>query len=127
MASNPRLVWRGEVGAGAVRRAFARSHAMIISSIMEGGANVVSEAVAAGLPVIASRIDGNIGLLGDDYAGYYPVGDTEALAGVLQRAEDEPEFLKLLAAQVRERQPLFRPDRERAAWRRLLAEIKRGS
>jgi putative glycosyltransferase (TIGR04348 family) len=127
MAGNPRYVWRGEVAGGQVRRHFAHSHAMVISSIMEGGANVVSEAVAAGLPVIASRIDGNLGLLGEDYAGYYAAEDTEALADLLRRAEDEPEFLKLLAAQGCKRQPLFQPERERAAWRRLLAEIKRGS
>ena len=127
IAANRRYVWRGEVGAGAVRRQLARSHAMVISSVMEGGANVVSEAVAAGLPVIASRIDGNVGLLGEDYAGYYPAEDTGALAGLLRRAEDEAQFLKLLAVQVRKRQPLFRPSREQAAWRRLLAELKRGS
>ena len=127
IADNPRYVWRGEVKGGQVRRHLAHSHAMVISSVMEGGANVVSEAVAAGLPVIASRIDGNLGLLGEDYAGYYPVEDTEALARLLQRAEEDPAFLKLLTAQVRQRQPLFRPARERAAWRRLLAELKRGS
>jgi glycosyltransferase involved in cell wall biosynthesis len=100
---------------------------MVISSLMEGGANVVSEAVAAGLPVIASRIDGNLGLLGEDYAGYYAPGDTAALAAVLRRAEGEPEFLARLAAQIRAREPLFRPEREREAWRRLLAEIRAGS
>ena len=127
IADNPRYAWRGEVTGGQVRRQLARSHAMVISSVMEGGANVVSEAVIAGLPVIASRIDGNLGLLGEDYAGYYPAEDTEALAGLLRRAEDEPELLTLLAKQCRKRQPLFRPARERAAWRNLLAEIKRGS
>ena len=126
-AENPRYAWRGEVTGGQVRRQLARSHAMVISSVMEGGANVVSEAVAAGLPVIASCIDGNLGLLGEDYAGYYPAEDTDALARLLQRGEDDPASLKRLAAQIRKRQPLFRPERERAAWRRLLAEIRRGS
>jgi putative glycosyltransferase (TIGR04348 family) len=123
MAANPRFVWRGEVTGGQVRQQFSRSHAMVISSVMEGGANVVSEAVAAGLPVIASRIDGNVGLLGKDYAGYFPVEDTDALAALLQKAESDPGFLKRLAAQCRKRRPLFQPSRERAAWRRLLAEI----
>lgn len=127
MASNPRYVWRGEVSGAEVRRQFAASHAMVISSVMEGGANVVSEAVVAGLPVIASRIDGNIGLLGKDYAGYYPAGDTGALAVLLQRAETDRDFLKLLSAQCRQRRPLFRRAREQAAWRRLMAELKRGS
>jgi len=127
VAHNPRFLWKGEVDAGQVRRQFARCHAMVISSIMEGGANVVSEAVVAGLPVIASRIDGNVGLLGEDYAGYFPTQDTEALAALLRRAETEPRFLARLAAQCRAKRPLFAPNREKAAWRRLLADLKAGS
>ncbi len=123
MARNPRFVWRGEVSGGAVRRQFQRSHAMVISSVMEGGANVVSEAVVAGVPVLASDIDGNTGLLGEDYAGTYPVADTGALAALLWKSETEPGFLATLEAQCRRRAPLFRPDREEAAWRALLAEL----
>ena len=59
---------------------------MVISSLSEGGANVISEAAVAGVPVLASRIDGNVGLLGADYPGYFPVGDTEALARLLRTA-----------------------------------------
>lgn len=126
MERNRRYVWRGEVPGWQVRRQFARSHAMAITSAMEGGANVVSEAVVAGLPVIASRIDGNVGLLGEDYGGYFPVQDTGALTALLRRAETDPSFLRDLAAQCRKLQPLFRPAREVAAWRDLLREIRRG-
>ncbi len=123
MKRNPRYVWRGEVPGWAVRRAFARCHAMVLSSVMEGGANVISEAVIARLPVIASDIEGSIGLLGDDYDGYYRVGDEAALAALLHRAETEPAYLRHLAAQCRKRAPLFTAARERAAWNKLLAEI----
>ena len=122
-ARNPRFHWRGEVPRWQVRRQFARSHAMVISSVMEGGANVVSEAVMCGLPVIASRIDGNVGLLGADYGGYFPAKDEKALARALWRAETEPAFLQMLTSQVEERKPLFAPDRETAAWRALLNEV----
>ncbi len=124
MKRNPRFVWRDEVPGWRVRRQFARSHAMVISSVMEGGANVVSEAIVAGLPVLASKIDGNVGLLGKDYAGYYPARDTDALAALLRRAETEPGFLKKLAAQNRKKRPLFRPAREAAAWRKLLRGLR---
>ena len=127
VARNPRFLWRGAIPGWQVRRQFARSHAMVISSIMEGGANVVSEAVVAGVPVIASRIDGNVGLLGADYAGYFPAKDTDALAKLLWRAESEPGFLRLLAAQCRGRKPLFRPERERDGWRILLRDLEHGS
>ena len=123
IAENRRYIWRGEVPGWKVRRQFARSHAMVISSTMEGGANVVSEAVAAGLPVIASRIDGNVGLLGEDYTGYYPVQDTDALAAILWRAETNPDYLSRLAEQVQSRTGLFAPAREQEAWKSLLTEI----
>ena len=123
VASNPRYVWRGEVPAWQVRRQFARSHAMVISSVMEGGANIVSEAIICGLPVIASEIDGNIGLLGADYEGYYPAQDETALAAVMLQAENDPAFLKTLARQCFGRKPLFTQTREQAAWKKLLKDM----
>jgi putative glycosyltransferase (TIGR04348 family) len=124
METNPRYLWRGDVSVAAVRRLLARSHAMVISSSSEGGANVVSEAVVAGVPVLASRMDGNVGLLGGDYPGYFPVGDTAALARLLGRLEREPRFVKRLRRALARRVALFRPSREIAAWRRLLAELR---
>ena len=123
MKANPRYLWRGDVPSAAVRRLLARSHAMVISSLSEGGANVISEAVVAGVPVLASRMDGNVGLLGVDYPGYFPVGDTQALARLLQRLENEPRFVTRLGKALARRAPLFRPTREATAWRRLLAGL----
>ena len=80
---------------------------MVMSSRMEGGANAVSEACVAGLPVLASDIPGNRGLLGDDYGAYYPVADTAALRELLLRAERDPEWLAGLARQCRARAPLL--------------------
>ncbi len=126
MAINPRYRWFGELPHWQVRAAYARSRALVMSSNMEGGANTVSEAVVAGLPVIASHIPGNVGLLGEDYAGYYPVQDTRALRHMLLRAESDPAFLKSLGRQGRARRPLFTPARERGGWRALIAELAAG-
>ena len=124
MEGNPHYVWWGDMPAAAVRQLLARSHAMVISSLSEGGANVISEAAVAGVPILASRMDGNVGLLGRDYPGYFGVGDTKALARLLRRIEREPAFTRRLARAVRRRAPLFRPTREIAAWRRLLASLE---
>ncbi|WP_416137908.1 selenoneine biosynthesis selenosugar synthase SenB [Halomonas sp. HK25] len=121
MASNPRYRWLGDLPRWRVRQWMARARLMVISSRMEGGANVVSEACVAGLPVLASDIPGNRGLLGDDYAGYYPVADTSALRDLLRRAEAEPAFLDRLRRQVLARAPLFRPEAERDALARVVA------
>lgn len=123
MAANPRYVWRGDVPASSVRRLLMRSHAMVISSRSEGGANVISEAAVAGVPILASRMDGNVGLLGPGYPGYFPVGDTSALARLLLRLEFEPRFVSQLSKAVARRARLFRPTREIAAWRRLLSGL----
>jgi putative glycosyltransferase (TIGR04348 family) len=123
MAENPRYRWLGDVPGHAVRLALARAPLMVLSSIMEGGANVVSEAVVAGVPILASAIPGSIGLLGRDYPGYFPVGDTAALARLMQRAEAEPVFRAMLERHCAKRAPLFAPEREKEAWRRLLARL----
>lgn len=120
MARNPRYAWRGEVPGWAVRREFGKTQLMVISSVMEGGANVVSEALVAGVPVIASDISGNIGLLGADYPGYYPVGDTAGLRALLLRAEDDPAFLADLDQRCKALAPRFTPENEAAAWRSVL-------
>lgn len=124
MAANPRYRWRGDVTRAAVRRLLARSHAMVISSLSEGGANVISEAAVAGVPILASRMDGNVGLLGATYAGYFPVGNTKALAALLRRFESDARFAQRLSDAVRDRAPLFAPRREVAAWRRLLGDLQ---
>jgi putative glycosyltransferase (TIGR04348 family) len=124
MARNPRYVWRGEVPQGIVRKASARASLLVLSSVMEGGANVISESIVAGVPVIASEIAGSVGLLGKDYSGYYPVGDSAALARQMLRAEQELDFLRKLRRQCAARAPLFRPTRERRSWRDLLARVR---
>lgn len=123
MAANPRYVWRDDVPRAVVQNLLRRSHAMVLSSLSEGGANVISEAVVAGVPILASRMDGNVGLLGLDYPGYFPISNTEALARLLQRIETDPRFVATLGRAIARRAPLFRPEREMAAWRRLLAGL----
>lgn len=120
----PRYRWIGEVPHGAALRRLARARAMVISSRTEGGANVVTEALAAGVPVIASRIPGNIGMLGRGYAGYYPLGDERALARILWRVESNPDFYRRLKRQCAARRHLTRRGREKEALRRLLLELR---
>lgn len=125
MRTNPRFRWRGELPRANVRRHMARARAMVISSRSEGGANVVSEAIMAGLPILASRIDGNVGLLGSDYRGYFPVEDTETLRSLMLRFEREPSFRGELSEQIAARARLHTEDAEVAAWRSLLDALTR--
>jgi putative glycosyltransferase (TIGR04348 family) len=110
----PRYRWLGPVPHWKARQLLARSALMVISSRMEGGANVICEAVMSGVPVIASDVAGNIGMLGADYAGYYPWGNEHALAEMLSRAELDAGFYGQLVRQCAARRPLFDPARESA-------------
>ena len=122
MKREPRYRWLGEVAHGKALRLLARSRLMAITSRMEGGANVVSEALANGVPVIASRISGNVGMLGKDYAGYYPVENERALARLLSRAETDNVFYRRLAAQCHVRAKRISHSSERGGLRCALIE-----
>jgi putative glycosyltransferase (TIGR04348 family) len=123
MESEPRYLWSGDLPHHVALRRLARSRLMVISSRMEGGANVVTEALAARVPVIASRIPGNVGMLGKDYAGYYAFGNERALARLLWRAESDPEFYRKLKSQCEARRPLVSRKREKQGLKQLLAEL----
>ena len=90
---------------------------------MEGGAHVVSEAIAIGIPVIASNIPGNRGLLGEDYPAYYPVGDEAALADLLYRAEKVPTFYASLQKHIDLRRELITPAREKQSIEELVSGL----
>jgi putative glycosyltransferase (TIGR04348 family) len=114
-AAHPRYRWLGALPHMPARRLLRRCAAMAICSHMEGGANVIIEAVTSGVPVLASNIGGNRGMLGDGYAGYFPPGDAAALARLIDRLAGDLRFREKLLRQCAARRPLFSPGRERAA------------
>lgn len=118
-----RYRWIGEVSHDDALTFLSESQLMVISSRMEGGAHVVSEAIALGIPVIASDIPGNRGLLGDDYLGYYPVADEAALAHLLYQAETNPELFSLLKKHIDRRKSLVSPERERQSIQQLINKL----
>ncbi len=117
--------WLGGLPHEETRRRIQRAHLLIHCSRMEGGAHVIMEAVACGTPVLASRIDGNVGMLGADYAGYFPWGDAAALAALIERCRhaDADPLLATLKRQCAKRAPLFAPDAERTALHSLVREL----
>jgi putative glycosyltransferase (TIGR04348 family) len=120
---NSRYRWNGPMSHRRTRRLLAQSHLVCITSQMEGSSNVLSEALASGVPVIATRIPGLIGTLGTNFPGYYPVGDTKRLRRLLLKAENDREFYRALKRHCAHAAKLIRPRREVAAWRRLLKEL----
>ena len=123
MQTAPRYRWLGALPHGTTRRRIQAAHVLVHASRMEGGAHVVIEAVVSGTPVLASRIAGNLGLLGAGYSGVFDWGDAAALAVLLERCRDDPAMLPTLQAQCDQRAPLFDPAHERHALLALLQEL----
>ena len=119
-ATLPNYRWLGALPHAATRRRIQAAHVLVHPSRMEGGAHVVIEAIRSGTPVLASRIDGNLGLLGEDYAGSFEVGDDAALATLLARARDDAAMLAALERQLCAARALFAPEAERATLRALV-------
>jgi putative glycosyltransferase (TIGR04348 family) len=119
-----RYRWLDEQTHAKTMQILSRSHVMAITSLMEGGAHVVTEAIAIGVPVIATDIAGNRGLLGDDYPGYYPVGDEKALAKLLQKAENDPAFYQSLEKAIQRRRKLVQPAFEMRSIKDLLSRCR---
>jgi putative glycosyltransferase (TIGR04348 family) len=129
----PAYRWLGPLPHGQACRVIQRAHVLVHTSLAEGGAHVVMEAVRSGTPVLASRIPGNVGMLGADYLGYFEPGDADALAGLLVqcrgeqlRPGDDPAgtLLGALRAQCDARAPLFDPVSERRALLHLVQDLQ---
>lgn len=125
-ASDARYRWLGALPHAETRRRIQAAHVLVHASRIEGGAHVVIEAIRSATPVLASRIAGNVGLLGADYAALFEAGDAAALATLLARARDDPDMLAGLQRQIARRAPLFAPAAERAALGGVVAELMDG-
>ena len=106
---DPRYRYEGARSHRSVREAIRAAHLLVHPSRMEGGANVIVEAITSGTPLLASRVPGNVGMLGLGYAGYFEAGDARQLARLMRRALEDRGFLARLGAQCRARRPLFSP------------------
>lgn len=123
MDACPHYRWLGGLPARTARRRLARAQALVQMSRMEGGAHAVIEAIRSQVPVLASRVDGNLGLLGRGYDGYFPPGAPRALAALMRRFAADPEFAAHLRVQCAAREPRFTLQAEAARVRALLADL----
>ncbi|MFN2511474.1 MAG: selenoneine biosynthesis selenosugar synthase SenB [Pyrinomonadaceae bacterium] len=123
MIVNKHYTWLGEQPQSRVRQILNKSSLCVLSSRIEGGANVLSEAIVVSVPILASRIDGNIGILGAEFPGYFDVGDTKQLARLMMCAESTPGYLAELRAWSNSLALLIDPAREEQAWSDLIGEL----
>jgi putative glycosyltransferase (TIGR04348 family) len=122
MQREPRYRWLGELTQARAQGLLAAADLAVLSSKSEGGAHLVGEAAIAGTPLLVSAIDGSLGVVGQHYPGQFPVGDSKQLAALIERALDQPSFLRRLRRVIERVAPQFDPDRERRSLARLLAD-----
>jgi putative glycosyltransferase (TIGR04348 family) len=125
MARDKRYRWLGGRTHAQAMSWIAHSHLLVVSSVMEGGANVIAEAARIGTPVLASRVSGNLGMLGRDYPGYFPLHDEEALSRLIGRAMQDKNFFDSLRRALAARRQLFAPKAEKVALGRVMKELLR--
>lgn len=121
--TNPRFLYLGDVPRGQALARLAECQLLSLTSVMEGGANVIGEAIVHGVPVVSSEIPGSVGLLGADYPGYFPTGATKALTALLHRAETDSDFYDSLRTSCQKLSSLFAPAREKHSWQQLIREV----
>ncbi len=123
-ADVPGYRWIGPIPHEQARLLIARSHLLLLTSRSEGAANVLSEALAIGVPILASRAPGVEGLLGEGYPGYFPVGDTAALRALLERVEHDEVFYRRLELACEKLAPMVAPSWELRSWQQLLQSLR---
>jgi glycosyltransferase involved in cell wall biosynthesis len=124
-AADSRVQWLGPRAHAWTRQAIKRAHLLVVPSRMEGGANVVVEAVTSGTPIVASRISGNVGMLGASYPGYFAPADAKDLASLVARIQEDRGLLATLEAHCREQEQRFAPEAEARALRNVVGEALR--
>jgi putative glycosyltransferase (TIGR04348 family) len=124
MEENPRYTWLGELPRPALFERLRYASLTVNSSSAENSANAVIESLRCGVPVLASRIPGNTGVLGRAWPGLFDPGDSAGLARLLLRCEEDAGFYETLVAQTAEQARLFIPKRERNGWLALLKSLR---
>jgi glycosyltransferase involved in cell wall biosynthesis len=73
-------------------------------SLTEGLSNVILEAMAAAVPVVATRVGGNPELVEDGRTGFLvPVKDPEEIANAICRLLDQPDLARAYGVRARQR------------------------
>lgn len=117
---DPRFRYLGNVPHAEALARLSQLDYSINSSFSEGGANAVAESIVLGIPVLASRIEGNLGLLGEEYVGYYEGDNARSLADLMARVMQDQSFARELRQQTEGLAEYFAPRREQEALAQLL-------
>ncbi len=97
-----RVTWHGEVDGATLQAHYASADVVALASLHEGYGMAVAEALAAGVPVLASDAGALAQTLPPQAGLSVPAGDVVALRGALQALVGDPALRQRLAAGARE-------------------------
>ena len=111
-----------------IAQALRSFDAFVLPSLAEGISNTILEAMASGLPVIATRVGGNAELVEEGATGMLvPCADSEALAMAMLRYARDPAFARLQGRAGRDRvERLFSLDAMVESYTALYERLLRG-
>ncbi len=122
-AENPRYKWLGPLETEEALRLIASSNLFALTSLQEGGGCAMNEAAAAQTPILSSRNDASTSLLGENYPGLFPFGDTETLSALLYQCESEPHFCSQLLKNATNHLRNYRSASSNGSWSNILEEL----
>lgn len=123
----PGVSWEGTVDPARLRALLETATAVVLPSAQENVPMVVAEAMAAGVPAVATRLGGIPEMVEDGTTGLlYDAGDVAGLTDCLRRLLDDPGLVRRMGAAARERaRALYAPEvvaeRTLALYRELVA------
>ncbi|OLB15188.1 MAG: hypothetical protein AUH07_03240 [Gemmatimonadetes bacterium 13_2_20CM_70_9] len=112
-----RILFKGLLARDEVLRAYASADVFVLPSLFEPFGIVLLEAMAAGLPVVASRVGGIVDVVEDGKTGLLvPPRNPQAIADAIERLLSNPTLRQRMGAEARMRAPAY-------SWEELVPRI----
>ena len=121
---DPRYTWKGNLSHEQTLQIIQDSDLLSHTSLMEGGANVIAESISLSTPVIASLVDGNRGMLGEDYTGYFDLENPNQFLSLINKTVTDKQFYQTLQTQCEHLAEQFTPEKEQESLKTLLENLK---
>ncbi len=118
------LQFPGPLPHNGIRNWFRSLHAFVLPSVSEGCPNILMEAMASGIPCIATNTGAVEDLVEEGVSGLViPWGDSKALKEALRRIVNDSDFAQALGRAARTRMRVFSGRRERQAWEAVYRSV----
>ncbi len=100
---NDKIQWHGWLEPFHLREMYQSADCLVLPSLYEGMPNVILEAMACGVPILASRVEGNVDLVKDGHTGYvFKPNSPQAFRSAFNAMVDMPEKTKQMGRNARQ-------------------------